>query len=346
MKQSIPMIDTPAEVAAFQTVDPEADDDALILAASWEERCLALPQRSASYRCQTVYLTVYEGQNDLREKHIRELEPLLKRFGTLEYLPATRQDPLPSVRRVIERLQTLVPSRRPKISIEISTFTRKHLLLLLNGLDHAGLLGNCQLYYTEPLDYQTHEDEAAATGISAIETIQTLSGSNRPSKNSLLVMFLGFEGRRALALWEHLEPHSTIAVIPDPPYHLDWRGRTELQNRYLLSCIPAANVYYSDALRPADSEKLLDRLIAEPKFTPEIYDYWIAPLGTRPQLIGAYRFWRKRVGLANVVYAAPVRYRPEYRTIAAGRSWLIENTVTWRHSSLITTHLNAGEGVP
>jgi hypothetical protein len=323
------MIETPVEVSAFQTVDPESPDDALILSASWEDRCLGMPRRSFSYRCKAVYMTVYEGKNDLRERNLRELEPLLRRFGPLEPMPATRRDPLASVRRLIERLRTAAPDGRPKISIEISTFTRKHLLLLLNGLDHAGLLRNCQLYYTEPLDYQTHEDEAAASGISAIETIQTLSGSNRPSKNSLLVMFLGFEGRRALALWEHLEPHSTIAIIPDPAYHSEWRGRTELQNRYLLSCIPAPNVYYSDARRPSDSENLLDRLIAEPKFNPDAYDYWIATLGTRPQLIGAYRFWRRRLGLANIVYAAPVRYRPEYRTIAAGRSWLIDNTAAW-----------------
>ena len=337
------MIEIPVEVSAFQAVDPESADDALILAASWEDRCLGLPRRSFSYRCKTVYMTVYEGQNDLREKNIRELEPLLRGFGKLERMPAMRQDPLGSVRSLIERLQALTPNREPKISIEISTFTRKHLLLILNGLDHAGLLGNCRLYYTEPLDYQTHEDEAAATGISAVETIQTLSGSNRPSKNSLLIMFLGFEGRRALALWEHLEPHLTIAVIPDPPYHLDWIGRTELQNRYLLSCIPPANVYHSDALRPTDSEELLERLIADPQFSPEVFDYWIAPLGTRPQMIGTYKFWRERVGFANIVYASPVRYRPEYRTIAAGRSWLIENTASWHNNAGRRHHPSSGE---
>src|SRR5262249_922813 len=152
------------------------------------------------------------------------------------------------------------PNRAPRISLEISTFTRKHLLLLLSGLDHAGLLRNCQIVYTEPQDYQTHEDEAAATGISAIETIPTFPGSNRPSKNLLLVMFLGYEGRRTLALWEHLEPHSTVAVIADPPYRPEWCGRTELQNRYLLSCIPPTNILHSHSLYPNESEVLLERL--------------------------------------------------------------------------------------
>jgi hypothetical protein len=322
------MNEMPSQIGSMATVDPEYLDDAFILAASWEERCLTLPMRAASYRCERVLFAIYDGESKLREDHIKILEPILQNLGRVERIPSVHADPLPSVRAMLLALREIAPNRMPRVSIDISTFTRKHVLQLLNGLDHAGMSRNCQLYYTEPEDYQTHEDEAAAIGISGIETIPTLSGSNRPSRNSLLVLFLGYEGRRTLALWEHLEPHTTIAVIPDPPYRPEWRERTEAQNRYLLSCLPKENILRSHSMRPAETEELLERLIRTERFGSPKYDYWIAPFGTRPQLIGVYRFWRRRPGMVNIVYARPVKYLQEY-TIPAARTWLLDRTSLW-----------------
>jgi hypothetical protein len=191
------------------------------------------------------------------------------------------------------------------------------------------MLGAAKLYYTEPADYHTQDDEPISQGVSSVRAVETFSGRNTPSNDSLLVLFLGYEGRRALALWEHLEPNVTLAVIADPPYRREWQDRVETQNRYLLSCLPREQVFKSHSLDPEDSERLLGRLISEPQYSIDKYKYTVAPLGTKPQTLGLYRFWRKNRGLVTVMYASPVRYREERATFSAGRTWLMERCEEW-----------------
>src|SRR3712207_3486075 len=251
------------------TVEPGAPDHALIVAASWEERCLGLARRLGHYRCKAAVLSVYDTPSVKREVHISELTGHLSRVSgsNLHAISANRSNPLPNVRNTIQTVLDTCGDEQPRLSIDVSTFTRKHLLLLLHGLDHAGLLDNCQFFHTEPTDYDTQDDEPISQGISSVKAIDTYIGHNHPSCDSLLILFLGYEGRRALALWEHMEPHITLPVVPDPPYREEWRERTEAQNCYLLSYLPKENVHRSHSLRPADTEKLLNGLLTNEKFS-------------------------------------------------------------------------------
>jgi len=324
-------MNNPARILATQigTIEPDAPDDALILAASWEERCLGVASRLRGYSCNTVILTVYDGPSELRAKHIKQLTELLAPVGNIQRIEALHANPLANVRQTVTLLETLAAKKPPRITMDISTFTRKHLLQLLQGLDLAGMLQRFRIYYTEAADYHTQDDEPISQGISSVRAIETFAGHNTPSRDSLLVLFLGYEGRRALALWEHLEPNVTFAVIPDPPIRNEWKGRTENQNKYLLSCLPPEHVFRSDSLDPQDTEQLLDRLIQDPVYSTDKYDYTVSPLGTKPQTVGVYRFWRSRRGLFTVMYASPVRYREERATFPAGPTWLIDNEEGW-----------------
>jgi hypothetical protein len=220
-------------------------------------------------------------------------------------------------------------SARPRLSIDITTFTRKHLLQLLHGLDLQGLLQRCRFFFTESDDYDTRDDEPVAQGITNVRAIETFAGRNQPSRDSLLVLFLGYEGRRALALWEHLEPNVTLVVIPDPPYRPEWHGRTEAMNQYLLSCLAESRLLRASAMEPADTEALLARLASSDEFSLARFNYRLAPVGPKPQVLGLYRFWRTHRGRVTVMYAAPVRYREEHPIFPPGRSWFVDDSSDW-----------------
>lgn len=320
----------PIEVRELKTVDANARDHVFILAASWEERCLGSARKLGKYECDAVILITYDSPSQLREKHINELIERLSPVGTFHRLIANRSEPLGSVCETVNLVREKVGEQLPRISVDISTFTRQHLLQLLQGLDLAGLLSNCQFFYTEPLDYHTRDDEPITQGITSVKAVETFTGQNKPSCDSVLILFLGYEGRRAQALWEHLEPNITFAVIPDPPFKPEWHDRTETQNRYLLSCIDSSRVLRSHSLNPAETERLLSELIISEDFGGTKYNYRIAPLGTKSQVLGVYRFWRRCRGLSTVMYAAPVRYREEQATFPAGRTWLLDNSADWR----------------
>jgi hypothetical protein len=319
----------PIEIDTLSTT-VEQPDEILILAASWEKRCLGLASRLGNHAFKTVIMTVYDSKSEKRAENIKCLEKLLRSSkGTLKKVSASHKNPLPNVRQTIKLINQISSKRTVKLSIDISTFTRKHLLQLLQGLDLAGLLKRSSFFHTESADYHTEDDEPISQGISSVKAIETFTGQNHPSLESLLVLFLGYEGRRAMALWEHLESIVTLAVIPDPPYKPEWRGRTETQNRYLLSCIPPDNVIKTASLLPSDTEHLLNYLISSERYNYQKFNYRIAPLGTKAQTLGLYRFIRSHRGLATVMYASPVRYREEQATFPIGRTWLIDKGELW-----------------
>ena len=180
---------------------------------------------------------------------------LLPTAGKLREIPAKHENPLENVRSVIEHVRKLSQNGVARLTIDISSFTRKHFLQLLLGLDLSGMLESCQYLYTEPKDYHTQVDDPISSGITSVRAIDAFAGRLHSSRDTVLILFLGYEGARARALWEHLEPHVTYAVIPDPPMQPSWKGRTEAQNRYILSCLPSENVLKSSALQPADTEE-------------------------------------------------------------------------------------------
>jgi len=319
----------PVEVMRVQTARFCPPDDALLLAASWDERCLGLASRLGGYHCHRVMMTVYDGESAFREKNIGLLRKLLEEVGPVTVVPAKHSDPLQNVRETVTLLAAAPTEAPPRIAIDVSTYTRKHFLQLLQGLDLAGILGACSFYHTEPVDFHTPDDEPISQGISSVRAIETFMGRNSPARDSLLVLFLGYEGRRAAALWEHVDPNMTLAVIADPPYRQEWRGRTEAQNRYLLSCLPRDQVLISHSLVPADTESLLNRLVSGDEYGLARYNYRIAPFGTKAQTLGIYRFWRKHRGIATIMYAAPFRYREEQGNFPPGRTWLIDKSATW-----------------
>lgn len=315
----------PAEIESLS----HRTDDVLLLAASWEERCLGLARKLEGYRAQTVIVTEYDGASERRREHLAELRRLLARVGEVVVVQARHSDPLENVRRTIELVRSRVVGRVPRVSLDMTTFTRKHLLQLLHGLDSSNLLADCSMFHTESEDYDTRDDEPVSRGISDVKAIETFFGRNRPSQDSLLVLFLGYEGRRALALWEHVEPNATLAVIPEPPYRAEWLGRTQAMNQYLLSCLPEDRVLKAAAMIPAQTEQLLCKLAEGELYPISQYNYRIGPLGPKPQVLGLYRFWRRYRGQVSIMYAAPVRYREEYRGFRPGKTWLIDHSGLW-----------------
>jgi hypothetical protein len=323
----------PTEIVNLGTMDINQKDDVLILSASWETRCKGLVSRLGNYNCSIAIVSIYDTFNEQRSANVIEIEKMLSPLTKIVKINANHVNPLPNVREIIDCIKLNCNSSSPRLSIDISSFTRKHLLQLLHGIDRSCLLKNTRFFYTEQIDYNTNDDEPISRGIDCVSAPQTFIGYNRSSLDSLLIAFLGYQGRRTLALWELLNPNITIAVIADPPYRPEWVGRTETQNRYLLSCIPKNRHFSSDALIPAESEKLLTKLYFSKDFSGTTYNYRISPLGTKPQTLGIYRFWRKYPKHFTIMYAAPTKYRHEQSNIPFGRTWLIDHSSTWENNA-------------
>jgi hypothetical protein len=305
-------------------------DGALILASSWEKRCLGVPERLCrDYAAQRVLLTVYDGQSERREVHTGELLSSLAGHGPVEVLSAMHRNPIMNANATVAALQTAGVDPNDGVTVDVTCFTRRHLLQLLQALDLAGYLAKARFLYSQPTDYYTGENAPVSKGVASVRTVLGFAGRNRPSRDSMLILFVSFEGRRGQAMWEHLEPNRIVVVIPDPPYRPEWKGRAEEQNRFLLSSIPQESVKSAHFGDPQDTVRLLRSIVFEDGAGGERYNYRIGALGTKAQVLGMYRFWRDAPFLATVMYAQPMRYAEKQGQQDVAEVFSLDESSSW-----------------
>jgi hypothetical protein len=292
--------------------------------SSFEERCLGTIQKlSLKYYYTKAFIFIYSKPDTEREKHTQKIIKILKDRGSFETIVASESDPIPSIKNLICKLKTIQSaSKKIVISIDITTFTKKHLMLLLNYLDKNNLFEITRIFYTEPKKYTANLYLPMSFGILPIYTIAGFVSTQSLNKQNLLAIFLGYEGDRAMALVNNFEPNETILIIPDPPYHPEWKGRTEEMNRNLIEIIGSEKVESIDSLNPHLMLKKLESLFGiDGKYDLRNYHCSISPLGTKPQALGLYLFWRQHKGKFSIVYAPPCKHNESFYSKGIGRTW-------------------------
>jgi len=192
----------PIKVETIETIVKDEPDDVFICSGSPEERCKGSVRKLApNYKANVVLLLRYANhESRKREKNIRIMKERLEKVGKIKEIAIDEEKPIPIVREIIQNVEKYAAdSKKPKISIDISTIIKWHLLILLKALDLNKLLENVRFLYTEPEDYVTDLFQPLSFGIRQIFPIPTYSGNFDFSKDSLLVLILGYEGDRAMA---------------------------------------------------------------------------------------------------------------------------------------------------
>lgn len=292
--------------------------------SSFEERCLGTIQKfSPKYHYTKAFIFIYDKPDTEREKHTQKMVKILKGRGSFETIIASESDPIPSIKNLICKLKAIQSaSKKIVISIDITTFTKKHLMLLLNYLDKNNFFDATRIFYSEPKNYTANLYLPMSFGILPIYTVTGFVTTQSLNKQNLLAIFLGYEGDRAMALVNNFEPNETILIIPDPPYHPEWKGRTEEMNRNLIEIIGSEKVESIDSLNPHSMLKKLECLFGiDGKYDLRKYHCSISPLGTKPQALGLYLFWRQHKGKFSIVYAPPCIHNEAFYSKGIGRTW-------------------------
>ena len=194
--------------------------------------------------------------------------------------------------------------------------------MMLRWLDDQGFWDKLYITYSEPGDYVVSEYVPLSFGLKSLRQAPGFSACPDLSRPVHLVMFLGYEGDRALAVYEQIQPMRTTLVIADPPYRPEWAGRTERFNRDLLVLAGEAAVLKVDAIDPeATSATLADAL---DKAERSEFARIICPLGTKPQTVGVYNYLRNVDDSPAVVYAGPLRHNHSYYSTGLGETWMLK----------------------
>jgi len=299
-------------VKKIECYRPNTSDNVFITCASFEERCLGVPRKfDDNYTFDKAYIFKYKHQDKQREKHLKDMVSILDTRGSIKRIVTSEDDPIPALAELSKNLKGINHSPEESIvTLDITTFTKHHLLLLFKTIDNLGLWDFLRIYYTPPKNYVTELNLPMSFGLRKISPISGFVGHSPLSKPTLTVILLGYEGDRAKAIYENLDPNEVLLIIPDPPYHKEWKGRTEKMNEHLIKIVGKDKVIGAHSKDPI---KLLTKL--EKIFKDYPLDKWrcsISPLGTKPQALGLYLFWRKNKGKFSIIYAQVLRHNEPF----------------------------------
>ena len=306
------MTERPAEVERLEKMNEYGTDDLFICCASFEERCLSGPLKlSPNYRTNfsvifTLDETLYKKQV---ESNLHSLKGILsgKSSKGVFTISCQRDSPVDAIAQLSNIWDKCKPRdpEEPFVTIDVSGFTKIYMLQLLNYLIIETRLGLPRMLHTT----QAYLPTKLTKGVSQITTVPNFFGDSSLGKETVLVLFLGFEPDRTVAVWKHLNPGRTIALITSPPRHdnLKYVKYAEKNNSFLLSQesverreVPPDNPY--------GVRKVLEEIYAEFKTSCNMV---IGPFGTKPQVVGIFLFCLEHPKV-QVVYSLPVKYTRSY----------------------------------
>jgi hypothetical protein len=271
-----------------------------------------------------TYLFFYDSPNKEREKNMNDMEIILQDKGAIKEIPTEEYNPSPAINCLYYILKEKLEKTKSNLSLnlDVTTFTKQHLMLLLKTIDDLGVWEKLRIFYTEPKEYNVDLFLPMSKGLSELSRIDNFISSNSPNLSKMLVIFLGYEGDRAKAIYENEDPNDVILVIPKPAYHKEWENRTEYMNQMLIRMVGEEKIRYAHSLNPELVLLTLKKLRDD--FPFERWRWSIVPLGTKPQSVGLYMFWRENKDLFSIVYAPPLKHNYNYYSKGIGKTWMLK----------------------
>lgn len=308
------------EIEELETFRKDMPDDLFITCVSFEERCTKSLLHSENYKAKNIIVFNYhESKKEIarrkanRKTILQNAKTRVKDEKNIFLIECSRSNPREGYYKFLELCRMLgfsTVSRKLAITIDISVFTKSYLLVLFKAFESLGK-NRISAIYTEPAFYYP---ERLTLGVKSIGYVPFYNGNPTPLKPNLLFIFCGFEGERAYAIWEYVEPQKTIAFIGKPGYQPTYPLIARELNRNLINGLEKVEKGVSKVIEvsprdPAEVCSKLEFLWRE----NQNYNILIAPLGTKLQALGIYLFTLKNPSAhAQVICATPQRYFENY----------------------------------
>lgn len=316
----------PAEIKSLTRLNEHGPDDLFICCASFEERCLSSTAKMGVdflSKFAIIFALEEPAYQKQLEHNMFRLQTELRKKTTegIFVISCQRENPLEGINQMegVLRQCKLKTDGGPYITVDISGFTKIYLLELLHYLAIDKSFGIPRLLHTT----QRYLPTKLTRGIEQITTIPNFYGSPSLEKATVLVLFLGFEPERALAVWKQFNPARTIALITNPPRYgnLDYLKYARQNNADLLSQ-PSVEVRDVTADNPYAVRNVLETIYEE---TKDSFNMVIGPFGTKPQVVGVFLFCREHRRV-QVVYSFPAAYTRSYLRRQPGATILLPVT--------------------
>jgi hypothetical protein len=296
----------------------EVADDFFICATSFEDRSRrAVELLSSSYRVENALMVFYRdtlnvthGRKNVDfianklEKHASHMSSIICDFR--------------NAYSIIIELEKKIGSGKLDINkkyftIDISCFTKLHLLLLLRYLSRK-TKGYFRFLYSEPLTYGTIErtlgDRKVGLSYGFLEMITInykMNSAAIEKKGETYIIFLGHEFERTYQAFKLLEPERFWVLKGSPGFSLQLELWSNKVNEILIN-------------DPYDVENCLNDLL---KVEKNIASLNFVPCGTKLQALGIFLFAQNLKDCNLIIsYPMPLRYEEKNFSRGFGKTWM------------------------
>lgn len=309
--------------------DLKSEGELYVAASSFEPRCTRTSSLLRGSRFQHGLIFQYEdtldnlaGRHNLQEMR-RKLFPELA--TTLDILPCRFGDPYSAVRVLNQFLEYKgVSLTIDGITIDITCFTKIHLLLLLRYFKSVLHLDEIRICYTEPLSYASSFGRQLSYGIDRTVYVpyQTVG---RRTRNIGLVAFLGHERFRLERIIQELEPDRSIVVLGEPGYSsnmVDYSVKVNESILHRASYDGQYKIISSSTTNYDESYALLEQELIYLK-DAGCDTIYFAPLGTKLQAVSFEMLRRAVVNTRMLLaYTIPRTYERNLYSQGSGRTFV------------------------
>ena len=190
--------------------------DAFFCSASFEERSRTIAAHidPCTVRCAWIAHNV-----DFLQLSAESLRFLEKRFKEHLSVAIDTSNPLLTADSIAASVAPLCDVGQPRILVDITSFTRESLLILLRFLSQSVQEGcSLELIYANASEYSVGdgvEEKWLSRGTREVRSVLGYPGVLAPSRESHLIVLLGFEDERALNLIREWEPARVSLGIGD-----------------------------------------------------------------------------------------------------------------------------------
>jgi hypothetical protein len=259
--------------------------DVLICSASYETRCLSVPQALDPKAVGAVYVLRNEDVLGNGISHATSIANLFQ--VKANEVVISKSNPVITADKIIDCISGLMFGDEGRLLVDITAFTHETLLVLFKIISETvSDQIDVRYVYTGAKDYDpgtTPNQKWLSRGVSDICSVLGYPGEMRPSRKSHLIVLVGFEDERAGKLIEMYEPAVlSLGVGKVGPVSEHLFNVNETYYKKLIEMRSGAENF---SFSPTDAYAVRDTVLEQVQKIGD-YNVIVAPMNTKISTLG------------------------------------------------------------
>lgn len=261
--------------------------DALLCCASFEERCRVIPETVEVDKISHLWVSFNREFERLSKPNLEALESRYQ--GSCTVMELGINDPIVTADCFANHLEELCRISSARIVVDITSFTRESLLILIKFLSERMSEGqSLEFLYLRAKEYSVGDPPQhkwLSKGNREVRSVLGFPGAMVPSRGNHLIVLVGFEDERALSVVRECEPSLISLGVGD---ETEWATAPHQDTnitrlRRLQSMLGRVNVFAFRGYDANSTKRTVQGLIE----TKQAYNTILAPMNTKISTLGA-----------------------------------------------------------